>query len=51
MKTVPLTIAEGRMRGMQDRKIGNSYDPFRWIKAWALNAGKFEKGYKDGFYS
>ena len=49
MKNKQLSFAEGYTRGLQDCQRGNSCDPYRWIKAWALKAYLFEDGYIKGY--
>ena len=51
MSTKPLTWAEGEQRGKEDRAARMSYDPYRWVKAWAPYFWRFEQGYVRGFYS
>lgn len=47
----PLSFAEGRQRGRQDRAARKVYDPYRWVHAWARDFWRFEQGYAEGFYS
>jgi len=47
----PLTFQEGFRRGRKDRLDHKSYDPFRWVHAWAEKFRVFEEGYEKGYFS
>lgn len=51
VNTKPLTFAEGKQRGKEDKAARKTYDPHRWVHAWARDFWRFEQGYAEGFYS